>query len=185
MDDAKAAGLQGKQGPWTQYPKRMRQMRARAFALRDVFPDVLRGLPVAEEVMDIPPEKHMGAAEVVPPTTQATQPACWPADLFAQRLPEWHKAITEKKATADAIIAKAKTKHPLTPEQETAIRTLPKADVTDAKPKVTYASIADAIAKATDRAALDEAGDLIGEVADEQQRTELRGMFEARGAELA
>jgi hypothetical protein len=46
-----------------QYPKRMRQMRARAFALRDVFPDVLRGLPVAEEVMDMPVD--MGPANVV------------------------------------------------------------------------------------------------------------------------
>ena len=30
-----------------------RQMRARAFALRDVFPDVLRGMPVAEELQDM------------------------------------------------------------------------------------------------------------------------------------
>lgn len=63
MDDAKQAGLVNKEGPWKQYPKRMRQMRARAFALRDVFPDVLRGMPVAEEVMDLP--KDMGTAEVV------------------------------------------------------------------------------------------------------------------------
>lgn len=63
MEDAKRAGLAGKQGPWLQYPQRMRQLRARAFALRDVFPDVLRGLPVAEEVMDLPVD--MGpAAEV-------------------------------------------------------------------------------------------------------------------------
>lgn len=54
MADAKAAGLAGKSGPWSQYPARMRQMRARAFALRDVFPDVLKGLPVAEEVIDMP-----------------------------------------------------------------------------------------------------------------------------------
>lgn len=53
-EDAKLAGLIGKQGPWAQYPKRMMQMRARAFAMRDVFPDVLKGLPVAEEVMDTP-----------------------------------------------------------------------------------------------------------------------------------
>jgi len=53
--DAKQAGLAGKSGPWSQYPKRMRQLRARAFALRDVFPDVLKGMPVAEEVMDLPP----------------------------------------------------------------------------------------------------------------------------------
>jgi hypothetical protein len=52
MDDAKTAGLAGKQGPWTNYPARMRQMRARAFALRDGFADVLRGIACAEEVSD-------------------------------------------------------------------------------------------------------------------------------------
>ena len=56
MADAKAAGLLGKQGPWTQYRKRMMQMRARSWALRDVFPDVLRGMPIAEEVMDMEKE---------------------------------------------------------------------------------------------------------------------------------
>ena len=50
--DAKKAGLWGKAGPWSQYPLRMLQMRARAFALRDAFPDVLGGLGIAEEVMD-------------------------------------------------------------------------------------------------------------------------------------
>src|SRR3990167_8111797 len=50
LDDTKRAGLLGKQGPWTQYPKRMMQMRARSWALRDVFTDVLRGMAVAEEV---------------------------------------------------------------------------------------------------------------------------------------
>ncbi len=53
MQDAQRAGLAGKSGPWSQYPSRMLQMRARSWALRDVFPDVLRGMPVAEEVMDI------------------------------------------------------------------------------------------------------------------------------------
>lgn len=54
MDDAKKAGLAGKAGPWTQYPQRMRQMRARSWALRDGFPDVLKGLHIAEEVRDRP-----------------------------------------------------------------------------------------------------------------------------------
>lgn len=54
-EDAKKAGLSGKQGPWTQYPRRMRQMRARGFALRDAFPDVLKGLKLAEEVRDYAP----------------------------------------------------------------------------------------------------------------------------------
>ena len=52
--DAKKAGLWGKTGPWSQYPRRMLQMRARGFALRDCFPDVLRGLVTAEEAQDYP-----------------------------------------------------------------------------------------------------------------------------------
>lgn len=51
-DDAKLAGLLGKSGPWSQYTDRMLQMRARGFALRDKFSDVLKGLSMAEEVRD-------------------------------------------------------------------------------------------------------------------------------------
>lgn len=50
--DAKVAGLHGKAGPWVTSPKRMKQMRARSFALRDVFTDVLKGMDIAEVVMD-------------------------------------------------------------------------------------------------------------------------------------
>ena len=56
VEDAKRAGLWGKQGPWTQYPKRMLQMRARGFALRDAFPDALKGLITVEEAQDFPDE---------------------------------------------------------------------------------------------------------------------------------
>jgi len=52
--DAKKASLWGKSGPWVSYPKRMLQMRARGFALRDAFPDVLKGLVTAEEAQDYP-----------------------------------------------------------------------------------------------------------------------------------
>ncbi|WP_151721026.1 recombinase RecT [Acinetobacter ursingii] len=52
MEDAKKAGLSGKQGPWSQYPKRMLKLRARSYALRDVFPDVLKGMAIAEEERD-------------------------------------------------------------------------------------------------------------------------------------
>lgn len=51
--DARQAGLLGKPGPWTQYKTRMLQLRARAFLLRDLFPDVLRGMAMAEELQDI------------------------------------------------------------------------------------------------------------------------------------
>lgn len=64
--DAKIAGLWGKSGPWTQYPRRMLQMRARSFALRDSFPDALRGIRVVEEERDV--------IDVSPPTPEITTP---------------------------------------------------------------------------------------------------------------
>jgi hypothetical protein len=52
--DAQRAGLTSKKGPWTQYPERMLQMRARGFAIRDAFPDVLSGVITREEAEDYP-----------------------------------------------------------------------------------------------------------------------------------
>jgi len=60
--DAKAAGLLGKAGPWTQYKPRMRAMRARGFACRDGAADVLGGLYVAEELDDIEPTPRKSSA---------------------------------------------------------------------------------------------------------------------------
>lgn len=53
FDDAKTAGIFDK-GVWKQYPKRMAQMRARGFALRDIFADRLNGIISREEAMDYP-----------------------------------------------------------------------------------------------------------------------------------
>ncbi|EOR08191.1 hypothetical protein [Acinetobacter tandoii] len=70
-EDAKRAGLLSKAGPWSQYPRRMMQMRARGYALRDEFTDILKGFGVAEEErdkeIDVTPEpsnikKHQGAS---------------------------------------------------------------------------------------------------------------------------
>jgi len=61
---AKKANLVGKQGPWTEYPDRMLLMRARGFAARDAFPDVLKGIKTVEELRDIPLEEPR---DVTPP----------------------------------------------------------------------------------------------------------------------
>ena len=55
--DAKLAGLWKKSGPWTTHPKRMLKYKARAFNLRDNFPDVLMGMHLAEEMEgeELPP----------------------------------------------------------------------------------------------------------------------------------
>lgn len=72
--DAKKAGLWGKKGPWEQYPDRMLQMRARGFAARDMAPDALGGMYVAEEVQDITPMRDVTPiddAEVISDEQQA------------------------------------------------------------------------------------------------------------------
>jgi hypothetical protein len=136
MAEAKAAGLIGKQGPWTQYPKRMMQMRARAFAMRDVFPDVLKGLPVAEEVMDMP--KDMGMAEMVreaaaqpPAPAPAPRPAleAYPQDRFDANLPKWRELVQKGQKTTEQIMVMVSTRASLTADQQRAISQLDVIDV--------------------------------------------------------
>ena len=99
--DAKRAGLWGKSGPWTQYPDRMLQLRARGFAIRDVFPDALRGVMTREEAEDTPPEpRHVENLASVAPAAPPAPPADAPLPLVAPDTTEysfkgietWHKA---------------------------------------------------------------------------------------------
>src|SRR5271157_5591979 len=70
--DAKTAKLWNKRGynggdtPWITNPKRMLQMRSRGFGLRDKFADALKGMKLAEEIMDIPPDtrQEVGTLDV-------------------------------------------------------------------------------------------------------------------------
>ena len=71
VQDAKQAGLWGKDGPWKQYPARMLRYRARAFALRDQFGDLLRGLISTEEMQDV---ERMKPATVSGPATTVAFP---------------------------------------------------------------------------------------------------------------
>ena len=133
MDDARKAGLTGKQGPWTSYPRRMRQMRARAFALRDVFPDVLRGMPVAEELMDTTAsgnERFMGQADVVQTSviTQQAQEAAPQLPLYTDdqtdaNLPKWQAAIDKGRAPED-IINLISSKYTMSEQQKARVLSL-------------------------------------------------------------
>ncbi|WP_372356946.1 hypothetical protein ACCP99_08105 [Xanthomonas sp. NCPPB 3443] len=134
MEDAKKAGLVGKQGPWTQYPKRMRQMRARAFALRDVFTDVLRGMAIAEEIMDIPQAGAVAAEHgraAIEGQAEKQLPAYSETD-FAANLPKWWDIVASGKKTADDLIAMLQTKATFTAEQLKEIRN-PPTDVDEAQ----------------------------------------------------
>lgn len=72
--DAKRAGLWGKQGPWTQHPKRMMALRARAFALRTVFADALAGFHAKEELDDEPREVEATVHSEPRPAKRRTAP---------------------------------------------------------------------------------------------------------------
>jgi hypothetical protein len=115
IDQAKKAGLWGKTGPWTQYPERMLQMRARGFAIRDTFPDALRGLHIAEEAQDIiditPPESgrkvELLRAQVSTPISQqfVTDPEI--IDNFLHEI-QFCKDIEELKVIHNRAVAAAR-----------------------------------------------------------------------------
>ena len=67
MKDAKRAGLWGKPGPWTQYPRQMLFNRARAFAYRHAFADALFGVGFREEEEDAAPLAPVGAPQTIRP----------------------------------------------------------------------------------------------------------------------
>lgn len=93
--------------PWWRYPKRMLQMRARGFALRDAYPDALRGFHLREEVEEIEvnpdfagrPSVAMPTASSVvveaatapavasEPMPEAEEPATTPASPLAEFIP--------------------------------------------------------------------------------------------------
>lgn len=90
--DAKRGGLYTKnQSVHNTYPKRMLQMRARSWACRDSFADVLRGLGVIEELRDIEP-RPIAAREIERPklvlpedevqTAPESEPSFTPCDYI-------------------------------------------------------------------------------------------------------
>lgn len=109
VDDAKKAGLWGKAGPWQQYPKRMLQMRARGFALRDAFPDILRGLIGTEEAADMTPEGKPFAGTTITGMAEPVNTAP-PADVRSAMNAEVPLATVtpaeKARAAADRLLAK-------------------------------------------------------------------------------
>lgn len=119
MDEAKKAGLLSKPGPWQAYPKRMLQMRARAFALRDVFPDVLRGVGLAEEQEDVAvataativveQPKNLGAGAVKAALTQAAKNE---PEAAVTEIPQETKAAVKEVAQPSKTTQQAKKVEP-------------------------------------------------------------------------
>lgn len=129
VDDAKRARLWGKEGPWTNYPKRMLQLRARAFALRDAFPDALKGIGIAEEMQDIEIEINQRPdtatstrkGEVVDAETGEVTLPPYTQEQIDEHLSKWVDLIMGGKKTAEQIIATIETRNSLTEEQRNQI----------------------------------------------------------------
>ena len=113
LKDMAMGGYDKKPGPWQTSRKRMLQMRARSFALRDRFADALRGLVMAEEAMDmepvqvtvLEPQKTSQDARVLDKITQGSkkveesQDAKGPDNLKNDTPPVPDNTITQKETT--------------------------------------------------------------------------------------
>ena len=115
VDDAKRAGLwqtearvtknsrnggtyeKDNDSPWYRYPKRMLQMRARAWCLRDTYADILKGMQVREEVEDY--RSDQPATQAQSPGLQARLAAKKPA---SGEIVEGFQPNTETVATPSA-----------------------------------------------------------------------------------
>jgi len=119
-EQATRAGLTNKPGPWGQYPERMLQLRARGFALRDIFPDALMGLGMVEEVRDITPHSDVATS----PAARVKALADYKAEQLEVHLDEWRGLIESGKRTAEQIIAMISSKYQLSDAQKEQIRAL-------------------------------------------------------------
>lgn len=201
IEQAKNAGLVGKDN-WKGYARAMLRARLIAEGVRAVFPAAIGGWQVPEEAMGPqldqppPPEKHMGAADVVqtPAPSPAPAPAVakkpFPDESFASSMPAFQKAINKGKTPADvlATFEQFNPEFALTDAQRgqiLALKAVGKAaapadtGVTDATPKVTYAALADKLKAAADQDAallvLDEARALPAD-----QQADLQKAFDER-----
>jgi len=108
LAEATKANLWGKAGPWTNYPGRMLQMRARSWALRDSCPDILKGIQLKEEVADyeivdvkpLPAEPARLAPTAEPVEAKPTETNC---KAILNSSPDWQTCeISAVKKTVDA-----------------------------------------------------------------------------------
>lgn len=99
MEDAKKAGLWEKKSKdgwpstWCTYPKRMLQMRARSWCARDGFSDVLKGLSIAEEQMDV---ESAPVVEALPAPAMPKRLSEATPQTASQVVSEWRHIQTTK-----------------------------------------------------------------------------------------
>ncbi len=157
-----------------------------------------RGATIDECGVVIDDGDGYGAREVGSSDGAPAMPATYPQDQFDKNIVGWKKLITDGKKTADQIIAMANSKAPLTADQIAAIKNTSAqsaegyaqasnggAGAAAQNPEtITFAQVESKLLKSDGLDVLDLAADLIGEVADPKQRSELTAIYNKRKEEL-
>ncbi|EFI63626.1 Recombination protein bet [Comamonas thiooxydans] len=171
-------------GPWQSHPKRMLRHKAMIQCARLAFGyGGIYDQDEAERIVEAQPMGQrqpvdMGQAEVVLPE--------WPADKWAERLPQILNGIAQGKTIEDAL-AWLGSKGKVTPEQEKELRDKvaelqQAANTSTAAPD--HEKLAAEIKACTDLNKLYDLGNQIETIADPSQQATLTDIFDARVAEL-
>lgn len=172
-------------GPWQSHPKRMLRHKAMIQCARLAFGyGGIYDQDEAERIVEAQPMGQrqpvdMGQAEVVQPE--------WPADKWAERLPQILNGIAQGKTIEDAL-AWLGSKGKVTAEQEQQLRDevakRQQATQEDGAPTVDPAKLEADIKTCTDLNKLYDLGNQIETIADPSQQATLTDIFDARVAEL-
>jgi hypothetical protein len=141
MEMAVAEGWYGKNGSkWRSMPDLMLRYRSAAFFGRIYAPELLMGLPAAEELHDVidvrqgPDGTYTADLNGEAPAQPAAKPAAparpaldfYPDDHFVEKLPEWRAIVESGKKTPEALIAMLSTKAILSDQQRATLAGLGK-----------------------------------------------------------
>lgn len=176
---------------WADDPKQQLAYLAQKRWARLYAPDVIMGVYDSDELAPNHVVHDMGMAEVVDPEPEA--PEVWSDVAWKKTLPKILDGI-QKGRTVEQALQWLRGKAEVTDAQEQELRTkaaelapqpaAPEPEPTDGGPTITYAQVAHGLAHASSAADLDEAADLIGAVADGEQRAELTAIYDKRAAEF-
>ena len=156
MEMAVAEGWFGKNGSkWKSMPDLMMRYRSAAFFGRIYAPELLMGLPAAEELHDVFSVEQDGSVseargQRVPPSTGTVDPDTgevvqepYPQADFEKNLPAWAKLVASGRKSLDTLAAMVGSKAPLTEAQKQALRAAAlqqlQANTVDEAPAVTPA----------------------------------------------
>lgn len=124
LEEAKAAGLTAKEGPWRNYSQRMISWRALGWLVDDVYPDIVMGVATAEDFdssddgfrpigdgvdLWVPPGTEQGGTTTIaPPGPAAKQAGASPLDPKKPPAPPPKTLITEEEVATHIAEMKRK-----------------------------------------------------------------------------